>query len=255
MRPYLEYRNLRMSEATGGKMGVQHIRSKQAVESDWHCHDCDFQFVYVLAGRIEVENEHGERVALAAGDTLYHPAFLFHRESISSDYECVEITAPANIGTITGRDAVLPERAGELDPARRAVYTYERPESYEKGSGPRRYFLYRDLGTAQPTDGRIHLHVVCATEPGAGTGWHYHTMAQWFMILRGHSWIRVEHRPKQRLTVGDTMCLGRGASMRHNVAPFSGDYKVLELCVPATYETTAVPPPSGADTPPDGAQD
>jgi quercetin dioxygenase-like cupin family protein len=92
------------------------------------------------------------------------------------------------------------------------------------------------------------MHVVQATgQPGEGTGWHYHSMAQWFMILRGRSDIRVETRPRQPLNVGDTMCIGAGPQMRHNVAPYSGDYSVLEMCIPAEYETTAVDPPEGSD--------
>jgi hypothetical protein len=43
--------------------------------------------------------------------------------------------------------------------------------------------------------------------------------------------------------------------MRHNVAPIAGDYAVLEMCVPAIYETIAVPPPDNADTAPKGAKE
>jgi hypothetical protein len=80
-------------------------------------------------------------------------------------------------------------------------------------------------------------------------------MAQWFMIVGGESWIRVEDRPTEHITVGDSMCIGSGEHMRHNVAPFSGDYAVLEMCVPAEYDTVAVPPPEGADTAPSGARE
>jgi len=115
------------------------------------------------------------------------------------------------------------------------------------GAGPRAFFKYRDLGMREATAGRIHTHVVRATgEPGEGTDWHYHSMAQWFMIVGGTSDIRVEDKPRQTLIVGDTMCIGAGPRMRHNVAPFSGDYAVLEMCVPAEYETVAVDPPEGA---------
>src|SRR5690606_8170998 len=112
-------------------------------------------------------------------------------------------------------------------------YSNDDFENYELGNGPRKFFYYRDLGTKEQTDGRIHLHLVQATEPGAGTGWHYHSMAQWFMILRGTSTIAVEDHTYQPLVRGDAMCVGRGPDMRHNVAPFSRDYVVLEMCVPA----------------------
>jgi hypothetical protein len=71
-------------------------------------------------------------------------------------------------------------------------------------------------------------------------------MAQWFMILGGQGHIRVEDGPDLELNRIDAMCIGSGPKMRHNVAPFSGDYAVLEMCVPADYDTVAVDKPEGA---------
>ena len=39
------------------------------------------------------------------------------------------------------------------------------------------------------------------------------------------------------------MCLQAG--QRHNVSDFNDRYTVLELCLPADYDTTATPPPDG----------
>jgi quercetin dioxygenase-like cupin family protein len=247
LRPYLEYRDLGLAEVTGGKLGAQHVRSRERASSDWHCHDLDFQFFYVVKGSITIENEKGDTVTLGPGDTGYQPGLFWHRETITEGYEVVEITGPAKGETITGRESPLPARASTVGPDRDPFYSLDRDENYELGKGPRSFFKYRDLGTATRTDGRIHLHVVRATgAPGEGTGWHYHSMAQWFMIVGGTSDIRVETRPRQKLVVGDTMCIGSGPRMRHDVAPFSGDYAVLEMCVPAEYQTVAVDPPEGA---------
>lgn len=255
LRPHLEYRDLGLAEATGGKMGAQHIRavgSAGEMKNGWHCHDLDFQFFYILKGTLKLQTQDGEHHTLGAGDSGYHPALYWHDEyEFSEDYEVIEITAPAVVETIHGRDTPLPARAASLDPDRKPFYSRDVEENYELGAGPRKFFKYRDLGTREPTDGRIHIHVVRATgEPGAGTGWHYHTMAQWFLIVGGSSQIRVETRPRQDLDVGDTMCIGAGPNMRHDVSPFSGDYAVLEMCVPAEYETTAVEAPAGADETP-----
>ncbi len=256
LRPYLSYRDLGLAAASGGKIGAKHVRSEEAASSDWHCHDLDFQFFYVLKGTISIETERGEKVELGPGDTGYHPGLFRHREAISAGYEAVEITGPADGETITGKDAPLPERAATLDPDRDAFYSRDIDENYEMAAGPRAFFKYRDLGLRSRTDDRIHLHVVRATgEPGAGTGWHYHSMAQWFMIVGGTSTIRVEDRATQPLVVGDTMCIGSGPQMRHNVAPFSGDYAVLEMCIPADYETIAVEAPEGSAPAPEGAAD
>ena len=190
------------------------------------------------------------------GSAGYQPGLYWHREiSRSGDLECVRITSPAAGARIDGLDTPLPDRAATLPSDRTAIYTHDLDENYELGAGPRKFFRYRDLGTRGPSENRIHIHVVRATEPGAGTGWHYHSMAQWFMIVGGESWIRVEDRPTEHIRVGDSMCIGSGEHMRHNVAPFIGDYAVLEMCVPAEYETIAVPRPEGADRTPDGARE
>jgi mannose-6-phosphate isomerase-like protein (cupin superfamily) len=256
--PDLEVRDLGLADASDGKIGCQHIRGTgtDATEGEWHCYDLDFEFFYILTGSLKLENQEGEVTEFGPGSAGYQPGLYWHREiSRSGDLACVRITSPAAGARIDGRDTPLPDRAATLPSDRTAVYTHELDENYELGAGPRKFFRYRDLGTRGPSENRIHIHVVRATEPGAGTGWHYHSMAQWFMIVGGGSWIRVEDRPTEHITVGDSMCIGSGEHMRHNVAPFSGDYAVLEMCVPAEYDTIAVGTPEGADKAPDGARE
>ena len=66
-------------------------------------------------------------------------------------------------------------------------------------------------------------------------------MGQIFYILRGWSELVVEDAAAFRMTPGDAMCLAPG--MRHNVPGFSSDYLLLEMCVPADYDTIDAPPP------------
>ena len=253
-----EVRDLGLSAASDGKIGCRHIRANGTPrgEGEWHCWDMDFEFFYVLKGTMELQGQDGTIHSFGAGGAGYHPGFYWHREiARSGDLEVVYITSPADGHRIDGRDSELPPRAASLDPARTAVYSHETEDNYQLGAGPRKFFKYRDLGTRGPTQERIHLHIVRATEPGDGTGWHYHSMAQWFMIVGGESWIRVEDGRTEHISSGDSMCIGSGPAQRHNVAPFSGDYAVLEMCVPAEYETIATEPPDGADTAPEGARD
>ena len=180
-------------------------------------------------------------MTLVEGGAAYQPRGYRHRfDEVSPDFEAVEITGPATLTSDTATEA-------GPDSSAAPVYSDDSDENYVMANGPRPFFKYRDLGTRGPTEERMHIHVVRATgQPGEGTGWHYHTMAQWFMILGGESDIRVEDGPRITLRVGDTMCIGSGTGQRHNVAPFSGDYAVLEVCVPAVYETIAVEAPDGA---------
>jgi quercetin dioxygenase-like cupin family protein len=253
-----EIRDLGLSAVSNGAITAQHIRGTGTPfgVGPWHFYELDYEFFYVIKGSLEMEDQDGQRHQFGPGSAGYHPGYYWHREiSRSGDLEVVWITSPAEGKRVDGRENPLPDRAASLPADRAPVYTHELDENYELGAGPRKFFRYRDLGMRGPTEGRMHIHIVRATEPGAGTGWHYHSMAQWFMIIGGDSWIRVEDRPAQHLQVGDTMCIGRGERMRHNVAPFSGDYAVLEMCVPAEYETISVDPPEGAAPAPEGARE
>jgi quercetin dioxygenase-like cupin family protein len=249
--PYFEHRNLDLDQATSGSLGCQHVRvSRQpAAEERWQAHDVDFQFLYVLNGNVTLEWEDGSQAKLGLESAVCLPPLQrFAIADISDDFEAVEINAPAIHESFWGRETLLPARAAELDPSRRATVTHETPDQYVIANGPRQFFEYRDLGTRQPTEGRIHLHVVqsLGTPVPEGTGWHYHSMAQWFMVVGGHADIRVEDDPRKHLERIDCFCIGSGPNMRHNVDQVDGEYKVLEMCVPAEYDTIPVDAPEGA---------
>jgi quercetin dioxygenase-like cupin family protein len=236
------YRDLGLQDASDGALGVQRIRvGDPSAVGGWRDLGVDFDFLYVLAGSVTVRSDGADDLELGVGGGALHPRGYHYRlTDPSPDFDAVHVTAPASFH-LSGDDG---SGAGDETP----VYTHDTADSYVTGQGPRAYFRYRDLGTRGPTEGRIHFHVVNATEPGeAGTGWHYHSMAQWFMVIGGSAVIRVEDRPRYPIAWGDAMCVGMGPKMRHNVTDFTGDYKVLELCLPADYETIAVDEPVGAD--------
>ena len=247
--PALESVDLALDKASGGALGARRTRAVPGgagVDTGWHCYDADFEFIYVLKGAISIENEAGEHYTLGPGAAGTHPARFWHRRyGATPDLEYVHITVPGRPRIISDHGSVPP--SPDLESHRKPHYTFDSPQAYTLGAGPRSYFKYRDLETAGPTGGRIHIHVVRATEPGTATGWHYHSMSQWFMIVGGSSTLYVEELT-QPMTVLDSMCIGRG--MRHDVAPYSGDYAVLEMCVPAEYETMSVSAPEKGDTSP-----
>lgn len=237
--PY-ESRDLGLAVATDGKMGARHLRraSGTTVSGQWQHHEIDFQWLFVTHGSLTVENEDGETVTLEAGDSAYLPPYWRHRESdVSADFQALEVVAPATYETRVGEDAAKADRAGEFAD-QRPVFNYDRPESYVRGDGPRSYFEYRDLGLREPTDQRLHIHIVrsATDEPmEGGTGDHHHTMSQWFMPIAGWADIEVEGQGGRRMYPGDLMCIAAG--MSHNVPAYSVDYATLEMCVPAEYDT------------------
>ena len=240
--PDFDSRDLGLAGASGGLMHAEHRRATETPSAEsaaWRDHDFDFQFLYVLKGSLTIESDVAGRHTLHAGSVGLHSRLPRYAESgHSGDLEVIEITAPAKAGAKRG--------GGERAAARpRALYLHEAPESFVAGAGPRRYFAYRDLATADFTGRRVHIHVVKALAPmPGGTGWHNHTMSQIFVVLQGWAVLAVEGQGERRMHAGDAMCLCAG--MRHDVPAYSDDYKVLEMCVPADYDTTATPAPAAA---------
>lgn len=102
LRPFFEYRQLGVLEATDGKFGAHVIRAVPGMESPgtWHTHDLEFQMVYVTQGWVVFEYEgEGEHV-LRAGSCVLQPSGIRHREvRHSDDMELIEIVSPAEFAT------------------------------------------------------------------------------------------------------------------------------------------------------------
>jgi hypothetical protein len=237
-------RDLNLESASAGALSVHEIRPADTAQTtEWRALDVDFDFLYVLVGETTIEGEDGTNTTLGVGGCAIHPPLYRYRfANFSEDFSGVHVTSPATFGTAYG-DAPRPSEPS----GRKPVYSHDTPDQYVKGNGPRSYFLYRDLGAKELTDGRVHFHIVRATQAGPGTGWHWHTMSQWFMVIGGTSVIRIEDKPHKNIKPFDCGCVGSGPDMRHNVTKYSADYAVLEMCVPADYDTTGVDEPEGAD--------
>jgi mannose-6-phosphate isomerase-like protein (cupin superfamily) len=102
LRNYFEYRDLGIKRATRGKVVAHVIRARpgKAPHGDWHLHDCDVQFVYVLKGWVLFEYEGVGRVKMKAGTCFYQPPRIRHRElGHSRDLEMIEVVSPASFRT------------------------------------------------------------------------------------------------------------------------------------------------------------
>src|SRR5215471_5514056 len=101
-RHFFKYRDLGVTEATGGKMRAQVTSAKSAMdrETGWHYHTCDMQFVYILKGWVDLEFEGGRKARFGAGDSVMIPGGMPHQETATSDdLELVEVSVPAEMGT------------------------------------------------------------------------------------------------------------------------------------------------------------
>ena len=102
LRSYFEYRDLGIKRATGGKVVAHVIRARagKAPHGEWHRHDCEVQFVYVLQGWVRFEYEGVGEVLMKAGSCFYQPPRIRHRElEHSPDVQMLEVVAPASFRT------------------------------------------------------------------------------------------------------------------------------------------------------------
>ena len=103
LRTDAEYRDLGLAAATGGRIGVKHIRALEPLPhpTGWHWHDMTAHYVYVLRGWVTFRfaGVPGD-VTLRAGDGLSQPAGVPHNVIARSvDLEVLEINEPAEYGT------------------------------------------------------------------------------------------------------------------------------------------------------------
>lgn len=103
LRADVEYRDLGLAAATGGRIGVKHIRAIKPLPSPtgWHWHDMSAHFVYVLRGSLTFRfaGVKGD-VVVRAGSGLSQPAGVAHNVvARSDDLEVLEINLPAVYGT------------------------------------------------------------------------------------------------------------------------------------------------------------
>lgn len=103
LRADVEYRDLGLDAATGGRLGAKHIRAIAPLPAPtgWHWHDMTAHYVYVLRGSLTFRfaGIAGD-VTLHAGDGLAQPAGVPHNVvARSADLEVLEINEPAQYGT------------------------------------------------------------------------------------------------------------------------------------------------------------
>ena len=75
-RQFFQYRDLGVTEATGGKMRAQVTSAKSAMDraTGRHYHTCDMQFVYILKGWVDLEFAGGEKRGSASAIADDFPA-------------------------------------------------------------------------------------------------------------------------------------------------------------------------------------
>ncbi|MDD3444487.1 MAG: cupin domain-containing protein [Zavarzinia sp.] len=114
--------------------------------------------------------------------------------------------------------------------------------------GLRDFFLYRDLGIAEATGGKVIAHLVKANEaPEAGTGWHRHK-ADFHIVIMLKGWARFMYEDKDTLVeAGD--CVHQRPGITHYLYDYSPDMEYLEIVGPADFGTIDAEGPCPVPTP------
>ena len=112
----------------------------------------------------------------------------------------------------------------------------------------RDFFLYRDLGIAAATGGRVIAQLVKAGEaPEKGTGWHRHE-AEFHIVLMLKGWAKFMYEGEEHLVeAGD--CVHQRPGIRHFLFDYSPDMEYLEVVGPADFPTIDVEGPCEVPAP------
>jgi len=107
--------------------------------------------------------------------------------------------------------------------------------------GLRDFFLYRDLGVAEATHGKVVAHLVKANlPPDGGTGWHIHE-ADFQIVIMTKGWAKFMYEDQVTLVeAGDVVHQRPG--IRHYLFDYSHDMEYLEIVSPADFKSVPVDP-------------
>ena len=123
-------------------------------------------------------------------------------------------------------------------------FSHVRPQDtdFEPG-GLRDFFLYRDLGIKDATNGQVVAHLVKANAdlpPEKGTGWHRHE-AVFQIVIMTRGWARFMYEDQETLVrAGD--CVHQRPGVRHYLFDYSPDMEYLEIVSPADFKSIDVEP-------------
>lgn len=110
-----------------------------------------------------------------------------------------------------------------------------------KAGGLRAYARYRDLGIAAATNGLAHAQVIRMVPPCTDEvrQLHYHDVQfQMVYVLKG--WIKSEFAGQGAHTMREGSCWIQPPGIHHRVLDYSDDCEVLEVILPAKFDTVMV---------------
>ena len=122
---------------------------------------------------------------------------------------------------------------------RKQRFNVSHPKEKDFRKGLRRYAQYRDLGMAKATHGMVQAHVIRLIppcDPKEVSQRHYHEVdLQLVYVLKG--WIRSEFEGHGEVLMKQGACWLQPPKIRHAVLDYSDDCELLEIVLPAQFDT------------------
>jgi mannose-6-phosphate isomerase-like protein (cupin superfamily) len=136
-----------------------------------------------------------------------------------------------------------PARARKAAPRRAPQkFTVSHHREADFDPGLRTYATYRDLGIAKATDGMVQAHVirfVPPCRPEEVSKLHYHDVEfQMVYVLKG--WMKSEFAGQGAHTMHAGSCWIQPPRIEHKVLDYSDDCEVLEIILPAEFDTVTL---------------
>ncbi len=125
-------------------------------------------------------------------------------------------------------------------PKHKFTFSHHREQDFD--AGLRTYAKYRDLGIAPATGGMVQAHVIKFVPPFRPEEVsipHYHDVDfQMIYVLKG--WIKSEFEGEGAHTFHAGSCWIQPPKIKHTVLGYSDDCEVLEIVLPADFETVTL---------------
>ncbi len=128
------------------------------------------------------------------------------------------------------------------EPAPKQTFTVSHLEASSFAEGLRSYAKYRDLGIAPATNGLAVAQVIKFVPPATDEvrQMHLHNVQfQMIYVLKG--WIKTEMVGHGVHTMKAGSCWIQPPGIHHMVHDYSDDCEVLEIVLPADFETVTLP--------------
>ncbi len=121
-------------------------------------------------------------------------------------------------------------------------FTVSHPLEADFDQGLRSYAKYRDLGIAPATGGMVQAHVIRFIPPYRAEDVstpHYHDVDfQMVYVLKG--WYKTEFEGEGVHTFTAGSCWIQPPRIKHSVLGYSDDCELLEIVLPADFETVTL---------------